>query len=72
MIIEHKLNFMTFDFDAQMQFYDEGSQLWAFLSQAILGKNTKFLCSLDRKFPEFFKTHPTFICSLFMKASRSI
>ena len=21
-----------------------------------------FLCSLDWKFPEFFKTHPTFVC----------
>ena len=42
-------------------FYGEGSQLWAFISQSFLDKNTKFLCSLDWKFPEFFKTPPTFI-----------
>ena len=43
-------------------FYGEASQLWAFISQAFFGKNTKFLCSLDWEFPEFFKTHLTFIC----------
>ena len=53
-------------------FYDEGSQLWAFITQAFLYKNAKFLCSLDWKFPEFFKTHPTFICSSFLSASRSL
>ena len=42
------------------------------ISQAFLGKNTKFLCSLDWKFPEFFKTHPTLICSSFLWAFRSI
>ena len=36
-------------------FYDKGSHLYTFISQAILGKNTKFLCSLDWKFPEFLK-----------------
>ena len=41
--------------------YGEGSQLWAFISQSFLDKNTKFLCSLDWKFAEFFKTHQTFI-----------
>ena len=35
----------------------EASQLWALMSQAFLGKNTKFLCSLDWKFPRIFKTH---------------
>ena len=53
-------------------FYGEGSQLWAFISQTFLGKITKFLCSLEWKFPEFFKTHPTFICSSLFKASRSL
>ena len=53
-------------------FYDEGSQLWAFITQAFFYKNAKFLCSLDWKFPEFFKTHPTFICSSFLSASRSL
>ncbi len=42
------------------------------VSQVILGKNTKFLCLLHWKFPEFFKTHPTFICSSILKASSSI
>ena len=26
-------------------------------------KNEEFLCSSDGKFPEFFKTHPTFVIS---------
>ena len=26
-------------------------------------KNGNFLCSLERKFPDFFKTHPTFVFS---------
>ena len=30
-----------------------------FFSQAFFGKNIKFLCLLDWKFPEFFKTYPT-------------
>ena len=34
-----------------------------FISQAFLGKNTKFLCSLDWKCPEFYKVYPKFICS---------
>ena len=42
-------------------FYGEG-RLRAFISLTFLGKITKFLCSLEWKFPEFFKTHPTFIC----------
>ena len=41
---------------------DEGSQLWPFMSQAFFGTKIKFLCSLDWEFPEFFKTHLTFIC----------
>ena len=53
-------------------FCEEGCQLWAFISQVFFGKNTKFLCSLDWKFPEFFKTHPTFICSSLFRASRSL
>ena len=28
-------------------------------------------CLLNREFPEFFKTHPTFICRSIFKASRS-
>ena len=42
-------------------FYGEGSQLWALISQWFFYQNSKFQCSLDWKFPEFFKTHPTFI-----------
>ena len=47
-------------------FYGEG-RLRAFISLTFLGKITKFLCSLEWKFPEFFKTHPTFICSSFLR-----
>ena len=64
---EGKLRFFELDTfelsrnEALSLFFGEGSQLWAFISQSFLDKNTKFLCSLDWKFPEFFKTHPTFI-----------
>ena len=37
-----------------------------------MGQNPKFQCLLDREFPEFFKTHLTFISRLFYKASRSL
>ena len=42
------------------------------ISQVFLAESTKFLCSLYWKFPELFKTHPTFICSSFLRASTSI
>ena len=32
----------------------------------------KSQCPMNREFPEFFKTHPTFICSSIFKASRSL
>ena len=31
-----------------------------------------FLCLLERKFPELFKTHPTFFSSALQKAKKSI
>ena len=72
LMIMNKLIFITVDSTAQMHYFMMSSRLWAFITQALLAKNTKFLCPLDWKFPEFFKTHPTFICSSFLRASRSI
>ena len=41
MIIGHKLNFMTV-WCSNAIFYDKGSQLWALISQSILGKILSF------------------------------
>ena len=63
LIIRHKLNFKTNDFMAEMQYFIVRAANFEPLNlSTFLGKNTKFLCPLDWKFPEFFKTHPTFIC----------
>ena len=70
LMIMHKLNLITVDFTAQMHYFVmRAANFEALYLKALLGKNTKFLCSLDWKFPEFFKTHPTFICSSFLRAS---
>ena len=37
--------------------------LWTHFSQSFSDKNEEFLCSSERKFPELFKTHPTFVYS---------
>ena len=58
---EHTQIYNSWFFCSNAIFYCESDQLWAFISQSFWGKNTKFLFSLDWKFPEFFKTHPTFI-----------
>ena len=47
-------------------FFRVGRQLWPPFSQAFFPKLGMFLCSLDWKFPEFSKTHPTFVCSPFL------
>ena len=44
-------------------FFWGGSHLWPCFSRPFFHINWEFLCSLDRKFPEFFKTHPTFVFS---------
>ena len=35
------------------------------ISQLLIGQIENFLCLSDREFPEFFKTHPTFVPSHF-------
>ena len=44
-----------------------GSHVWPCFSQPFFHKNGEFLCSLERKFPEFSKTHPTFFLSLLLE-----
>ena len=44
-----------------MPFLKGGWRLWPHFSQTFSDKNEEFLCSSERKFPEFFKTHPTFV-----------
>ena len=58
LMIMHKLSFITVYYTViQLRciFYDEGSQLWDFITQAFLAKNKKFLCSLDWIVPDFSK-----------------
>ena len=47
------------------EFLWKGCQLWTQISQLLIGQIEKFLCLSDREFPEFFKTHPTFVPSHF-------
>ena len=42
-------------------FSQGGRHLWPHFSQSFSDKNEEFLCSSERKFPEFCKTHPTFV-----------
>ena len=46
-----------------MYFLRGSRQLWPHCSQPFFPKKVMFLCSFDRKFPEFSKTHPTFVSS---------
>ena len=42
------------------------------LSQLPLVQIVKFQCLSNREFPEFFKTHPTYISRSILKGSRSL
>ena len=46
-----------------MPFLKGGRHLWTHFSQFFSDKNEEFLCPSERKFPELFKTHPTFVYS---------
>ena len=48
-----------------------GSHVWHCFSQLFFHNNGELLCSLERKFPEFFKTHPTFLCSPLLMPSKA-
>ena len=52
-----------------MTFLKGGRHLWTQFSQSFSDKNEEFLCSSERKFPELFKTHPTFVYSAHLVAS---
>ena len=52
-----------------MPFLKRGRHLWTHFSQSFSDKNEGFLCSSERKFPELFKTHPTFVYSLLLVPS---
>ena len=49
-----------------------GRHLLPHFSQPFFHKIIMFLCLLERKFPELFKTHPTFFSSALQKAKKSI
>ena len=53
-------------------FFWRGRYLWTHFSQLFLDQIKIFLCSLDRKFPELCKNHPTFISVALMRAPKSI
>ena len=46
-----------------MPFCKGGRHLWTHFSQSFSDKIEEFLCSSERKFPELFKTHLTFVHS---------
>ena len=52
-----------------MPFLKGGRHLWPHFSQSFSDKNEEFLCSSERKFPEFCKTHPTFVSRPLLVAS---
>ena len=52
-----------------MPFLRGGRYLWTHFSQSFFDKNEKFLCSSERKFPEVFKTHTTFVSSPLQRPS---
>ena len=52
--------------------FEGGRHLLTHFSQPFFHKIIMFLCLLERKFPELFKTHPTFFSSALQKAKKSI
>ena len=54
-----------------MPFLKGGRHLWTHFSQSFSDKNEEFLCSSERKFPELFKTHPTFVYSPLLVPSKA-
>ena len=44
-------------------FSQGGRHLWTHLSQSFSDKIEEFLCLTERKFPELFKNHPTYVYS---------
>ena len=51
--------------------FEGGRHLLPHFSQPFFHKIIMFLCLLERKFPELFKTHPTFFSSALQKAKKS-
>ena len=51
--------------------FEGGRHLLPYFSRLFLHKIIMFLCLLERKFPEFFKTHPTFSSGALQKAKKS-
>ena len=47
------------------KFLRKGCHFQTQISQLLIGQIEKFWCLSDREFPEFFKTHPTFVPSHF-------
>ena len=55
-----------------MPFLKGGRHLWTHFSQSFSDKNEEFLCSSERKFPEFSKTPPTFLHRSLLMASTAV
>ena len=53
-------------------FFRRGRYLWTHFSQLFLDQIKTFLCLFNRKFPELYKTHPTFITFALLRAPKSI
>ena len=59
-------------FDVFFSLFEGGRHLLPHFSQPFFHKIIMFLCLLERKFPELFKTHPTFFSSALKKAKKNI
>ena len=51
--------------------FEGGRHLLPHFSQPFFHKIIMFLCLLERKFPELFKTHPTFFSSALLRLKRA-
>ena len=71
-VLEAKETFLSkYKYFGGFSHFKGGKHLLPHFSQPFLHKMIMFLCLLERKFPELFKTHPTFSSSALQKAKES-
>ena len=72
-VLEAKETFLSkYKYFGGFSLFEGGRHLLPHFSQPFFHKIIMFLCLLERKFPELFKTHPTFFSSALQKAKKSI
>ena len=71
-VLEAKETFLSeYKYFGGFSLFEGGRHLLPHFSQPFFHKIVMFLCLLERKFPELFKTHPTFFSSALQKAKKS-